>query len=236
MKLGNAAEVSLSVGDAEAGARYFERLGFERTSPIDLPYACAAVTDGVLTVGLHEAPFPSPSLIYYGAPLAELQSAFATIGIEAPVLRRAGGEATIRRLVTPCGLRLVLARRPAPERTPAANAASRCGVLAELTLPTADRDASAAFWASFGFVPQIAYEQPYPWGALSDDIFRLGLHETTDFNAPALTFFAEDAPARIGALRRDGFTISRAADGDRHAVLEAPGGLLLFLFKSTPPS
>lgn len=235
MQLGDAAEISLSVDDVEDAARYFEQLGFRRTKAMETPYPSAAFTDSDLVLSLHEVAFPSPTLTYFGAPLDALAAAFAEQGLSASELWRKGGQPAALELFSPGGLRLVLMRRASLSRRTEPPAPSRCGRFAELALPTRDRAASAAFWTRFGFQSLRTRERPYPWGTYTDDTLALGLHETTDFDAPALIFFAEDSTERIAALKQKGLLLTREAEG-RHAALSAPGGLLLFLFQGAVPA
>ncbi|HEU4717518.1 MAG TPA: hypothetical protein VFU15_06785, partial [Bacteroidia bacterium] len=44
----------------------------------------------------------------------------------------------------------------------------------------------------------------YPWAILSDGLAVLGLHQTTHFSHPTITFFAADMKEKIDQLKKDG--------------------------------
>jgi len=61
-----------------------------------------------------------------------------------------------------------------------------------------------------------------------------GLHQTTDFAGPHITYFAGDMAERIEKLEADGITMTAVppeVDGKvANAVFTAPGGQKIFLF------
>jgi hypothetical protein len=63
----------------------------------------------------------------------------------------------------------------------------------------------------------------------------IGLHQTSDFSEPHLTYFAPDMPERITALQAEGFEITPVppeVDGQVvNAAMRGAGGERLFLFQ-----
>ena len=78
---------------------------------------------------------------------------------------------------------------------------------------------------------------------MTDGVLPIGFYEPGTyphaFTSPAITYFDDKMYERLHALKADGWTFLEAMpakDGDPlgHAILEAPGGLHLFLFGTYP--
>ncbi len=113
-------------------------------------------------------------------------------------------------------------------QTPSASF-SRLGMLGEYSMATKDRAASAAFWRRLGFAKTHESDTPYPWGIYSDGRTVIGIHQTTEFKDPALSFFSKNSAERIAALKKEGFHFSLEMDAT-NAVMKSPDGQLLFVF------
>jgi len=104
-----------------------------------------------------------------------------------------------------------------------------------LSIPTNDLESSLAFWKKLGFQVTFQSDDPYPWAILSDSLMVLGIHQTTRFNRPALTYFSLDAAERITRLKAEGIPFeSELTDQSGrvfNAIARAPDGQLFFLFR-----
>jgi predicted lactoylglutathione lyase len=74
----------------------------------------------------------------------------------------------------------------------------------ELAHPVKDLGVSIAFWEKMGFIALSKMSSPHPWAILSDGLSILGLHQTTQFSYPAITYFAADMKTKIQALKQNG--------------------------------
>jgi hypothetical protein len=64
----------------------------------------------------------------------------------------------------------------------------------------------------------------------------IGLHQTSDFSEPHITYFAPDMAERIQTFQAEGLPITPlpAEDGSVvNAALEGPGGERFFLFQGS---
>jgi catechol 2,3-dioxygenase-like lactoylglutathione lyase family enzyme len=144
-------------------------------------------------------------------------------------------------LKTPEGLHIMLSpfdsRVPMPEGTPTTRTPlSRCGTFGEYAIPTSDLQASRAFWERLGFQTLHSADEPEPFAILSDDLIVIGLHQTSDFSEPHITYFAPDMAERIQTFQTEGLPITPlpAEDGSVvNATLEGPGGERFFLFQGS---
>jgi catechol 2,3-dioxygenase-like lactoylglutathione lyase family enzyme len=212
MKLGDYVEIQTAVGDVAAARAFYATLGFQ-------PVAADVVTDGSLNIRLLPGESQAPTLRYAG-------SDPAAVGDGTPI-------------PAPGGISIIRTAEPSDAPMPPGDALtrspiSRCGKFAEFALPVADLDAACAFWQDHGF-EQLHYGAgDSPYAILSDGLIVIGLHQTTDFAAPHITYFALDAADRITALAAAGVAmrpVPPEMDGQVvNAAFTGPGGQHFFLF------
>ena len=242
LTLGAFVEFSLSVKDARQSQKFFESLGFESTPAPHADYAMAAVTDGMIVIALHQAEFQSPALTYYGSDLSACIPVLEASGTAFTVLQKENGEASQIAFTDSNGQHVILQKRASPypanlrfrmipQAGPQATntSFSKLGMLGEYSIATQDRAASAAFWRLLGFEKTHESDTPYPWGIYSDGRTVIGIHQTTEFKKPALSFFSKNSAERISALKKEGFQFSLEMD-PTNAVLKSPDGQMLFVF------
>lgn len=104
-----------------------------------------------------------------------------------------------------------------------------CGIFGELAINTSDMDEEISFWENIGFRVGERNEAPYPWAIVSDGLFIIGLHETEEFDKPALTYFAPDMADRLKTLEESGVAY-KELDGGNSGAIETPEGQQFFLF------
>jgi catechol 2,3-dioxygenase-like lactoylglutathione lyase family enzyme len=224
MALGTYVELSTTVEDGDKALEFYAQLGFQYRG-------YSIVTDGSINLNLAPEGVPAPMLRYAGG------------DVEQVLALEVGASTTPRGLAafeTPEGLHVMVSphesRIPMPEGTPFERTpVSRCGKLGEYALPVGELTAALAFWEKLGFLQIHATQEPYPWAILTDDLIILGLHQTTDFSEPHLTYFAPDMAERIKALQADGIPIQPLAPDVANDVVNAsfrgPGGEQFFLFQ-----
>ena len=222
MKLGDYVQISTTVSDLAVALAFYEKLGFKQV-------ANAVVTDGSLNILLLTGNSPSPTLSYAGSNIEQVKA----LGLPLE------GDDDSAIFVEPNGLHVTLTTEksniPMPGGTPMTRTPlSRCGKFGEFAVPCKDIQASIAYWEKLGYERLYYAEEPYPWAILSDGLLVLGLHQTTDFAGPHITYFAGDMAERIEKLKADGITMTAVppeVDGKvANAVFTAPGGQKIFLF------
>lgn len=104
-----------------------------------------------------------------------------------------------------------------------------CGIFGELALNTNDMNKEIAFWEDIGFKVGERNEEPYPWAIVSDGLFIIGIHQTEEFDRPALTYFAPDMARKLKTLEESGVPYKDLDDGNSGAI-DTPEGQQFFLF------
>jgi len=240
--LGQFVEFDLAVKDVAVSKKFYESLGFKNTPAAPADHPVAALTDGNVVLALHQAQFASPTITYYGANVPECLSTLQANNVVVNILQKENGKPAAIEFTDPNGQRFVLKSQAPAARpggtfelmTPAGPQSAekhyaKIGMFGEFSIAVKDRAASAAFWQKFGFKKFHESNSPYPWGIYSDGVTVLGLHQTTEFKEPALSFFSKDSKERIIALKKEGFNF--IADIDPiNSVLKSPDGQMIFVF------
>jgi len=235
--LGRFLEVSVRAPDVVASLAFYESLGFVQAATGDTwthPYG--VVTDGRLSIGLHQSRAPTPALTWVVPGLARHAPALEALDIEFEFARL--DEASFNELgfLDPSGQMVTLleARTFSPPGVSAAHA-TELGYFEEFGIPTADLDASSAFWDRLGFIAFDPVREPFGKVVVASRDLNVGLYDL-DLRAPVLTFSAPDMTERIVRLRERGLPfrdrLPRGLSARDNALLEAPEGTLLLLTTS----
>lgn len=245
-KLGHRVEMSLSVADLATSLAFYEKLGLEPVDGGETPYPWATLSDGTLHLGLHQQTFASPTITYFftsdgSGPVHFLKK----LGIAVESVREYGLRLSYENdLIVSAefeaygGQQIVLANKfmRAVNKMPKRKFLARYGKSIELSLPTADVPTAVAYWQQLGFEPVASSHTPYTWTVVSDGQIRLGLHQTTKFTKPTITYFSADIPGRLDNLQQQGVHLCfehRDHEGKRiGALVESPEGQPFFLFTS----
>jgi len=231
--LGRFLEVSVHTPNALESMQFYQRLGFTAAAAGDTwshPYG--VVTDGRVSIGLHQYEFDSPSITFVKPDLWRHLEPLEKLGIEFD-FRKLGenvfNEAGFR---DPNGLRVTLleARTFSP---PAVDCdESLCGYFAELGVPTQDAEASTRFWERLGFVGMEAQGARFRRISLTSDFIDLGLYESRDIQQPVLAFVDPQMSDRIERIVQRGVEPARLPKGldkGSNAMFIAPEGTPLLL-------
>lgn len=233
--IGRFLEISVHAPDVLASLEFYERLGFSQATTGEAwPYPYAVVTDGHLSLGLHERELSRSPLLSFVLPdLFEHLGALEGLGIE--ILNRRLGSDVFNEasIAAPGGqlIRLLEARTFSPlDRQPGET--SRLGWYEEFVLPVPDIKAAERFWERLGFVPAEESEEPFPHIGLTSDSLDVALVAAGALARPALLFTDSKMPARIRGLADKGAEFARLPgklDPSRNALLVAPEGTQLLL-------
>lgn len=249
-KLGNRAEISLSVTNLSVSLTFYDKLGFIRVDGGEKPYPWAVVSDGRFHLGLHQRAFVSPTLSYFalhmlsermirltklGVGLDSIQKVQPNRGLQ--ISERLGMlKHVIAEFESPEGQRVLLADIYSDTET-APNGRkffAKYDNFGELSLKTKDVNAVVTYWKQLGFECIAEGHQPYSWAVVSDGLVRLGLHQTPKLTRPTITYFAPDMAKRLKRLRKHGvkFVVEHKDKKGRRvgAVIESPDGQQFFFF------
>ncbi|HVN43067.1 MAG TPA: hypothetical protein VMT50_09810 [Steroidobacteraceae bacterium] len=236
-RLGRFLEISVPAPDVAESLAFYESLGFVQAVTGDArPHPYGVITDGRVSIGLHRDHVAAISLTWVMPGLVKHAQVLEALGIEFAFTRL--DEVALNELgfLDPSGQMITLleARTFTPPAVPAAHR-SALGYFEEFAIPTADLEASAAFWDRLGFVAFEPVREPFGKVVVSSRDLNLALCDL-DLRAPLLTFSAPDMAGRIDRLRAQGFTfrdrLPRELRASGAALLEAPEGTLLLLTAS----
>jgi hypothetical protein len=231
--LGSFLEIAVGIDAPAEALATFGALGLREVPVADAtPGPRAVVSDGRLSIGLHDASFEGPKPVFVRPDLQQHLAALEAAGVGFETVDVAHDRFHRASFRDPNDLEIMLieARTFAPVQR-ASSGVAACGKFVELSVSTHSSDESAAFWRALGFSIVSEGSSPYRWVRLEGHGFALGLHEAGGFRF-ALTFRAPQLEARVAYLRAKGFEPRRSsplAAGSPSATLLAPGGLEFFL-------
>jgi hypothetical protein len=236
--LGKFHEISIETVDIAESVAYYERLGFSQCGTTDTwqhPYG--VLTDGRLYLGLHQFKFPSPTITYVHADVAQHSHVIEKLGIDM-AWKRVGEDAFNEfGFLDPSGQAVRVQEAPthfASDRE--RGESSLCGDFAEYSLPSSEFEPMRAFWEPLGFVALGETDAPYVRMSMTSDHIDLAVHRPRTLDQPMLVFAAPDMGERIERLRSLDVAMSddlpRGLDPRSAAVLRAPEGTALLLINA----
>ena len=240
--------ITITTPDLDRSFAFYAKLGFSELMRMDDPFAFVQISDGALLIMLRKDPVPYIALTYYVRDLESHTSNLESAGFVFSEKPKPG--AFVRKYVmrSPDGLNIsfvdngmggfiqptgktMLTTDPGDYMNPSKYANVVCGMFGEFAHPVTDLDASIAYWERLGFSTLSKMSSPYPWAILSDGLAVVGLHQTTNFSAPTITFFAVDMKDRIDKLRESGMEQLQDNKGASSVTLVTPEGQRVNLFK-----
>ena len=239
MKLGNYAHVSISVHTLQESVPYYTALGFMPLFGNSDPQPWSLLTDGSINLHLYESPFPSPALHYFSADMQKKISELQRCSLKPQEQTSRDRMRKQHTIVDPNDLQIMLMHHDEADMPrPHGPSRSLLGSFGEISISTNDLKGSVAFWKSIGFIEKRACANPYPWLIMSDGVLTVALHQTSTFNAPALTYFAKTVSDQVSRLKSIGIPmtheIKNRSGETLGAILNAPDGQLFFLLQGEP--
>jgi catechol 2,3-dioxygenase-like lactoylglutathione lyase family enzyme len=233
--LGRFLEFSLATPDIQASLNFYTELGFSQAEVGEAwahPYA--VVTDGRVTLGLHQEAMPAPSLTFVKPDLLKNLDALERLGIEFEFRHLGNDVFNEVGWLDPSGqlVRLIEARTFSPSKR-LANNTSRCGYFMEIGIPTPDRESAKKYWEDFGFVGMDELDDRLPHISCTSDFIDLGLYHPADLRRATLRFEVDDVGGTLARLADSGILpngeLPAALRGQPAAVLMAPEGTPILL-------
>ncbi|MEP6884138.1 MAG: VOC family protein [Gammaproteobacteria bacterium] len=237
--LGRFLEFSLATPDIQASLDFYTKLGFSQAEVGDAwvhPYA--VVTDGRISLGLHQQAIPAPSVTFVKPDLLKHLAALEDRGLEFEFRHLGNDVFNEVGWFDPSGhlIRLVEARTYSPAKR-AVTDVSRCGYFLEIALPTQNLEASKSYWEQFGFVGMDELDDPLPHISCTSDYIDLGLYDPAHFRRPTLRFEVDDVGGSLARLAEIGMSPNGELPSPlRHvpaAALVAPEGTPILLSSGT---
>lgn len=245
-KLGEVTAITISTTDLEKSLLFYNQLGFAELYRADFPFPWIQISDGALLIMLRQDKNPYIALTYYVKEIDKviLELNHAGISIKQmptpnPIIQRyliSTAEDHNITLVTlvdgfeqPKGPTM-LTMQPQDFSNPEKYVNKTCGMFGEFAYPIKNLENSIIFWEKLGFRVLSKRALPYPWAILSDGLAIIGLHQTTDFESPTITFFASDMKSKIENLKK-GSLKSYTESGDSNITLTTPEQQQINFFK-----
>ena len=236
--------LTINTPDLEKSLAFYKTLGFKEVMRADWPFPWIQIADGVLLIMLRQENEPYMALTYYVQDIDNLISELKSHGIvftslpsKSDKLKRAVAESPdgfkVSFVATPGGFKQPKGKSMAqlnPEElaNPAKYHNKVLGMFGELAQPVTDLTRSIEFWKALGFENVSVFDQPYPWAIATDGRMVVGLHQSSAFGAPAITYFAADMARRIDDLKKKGIQgLDDSVPGD--TGITTPEGQKIFL-------
>jgi catechol 2,3-dioxygenase-like lactoylglutathione lyase family enzyme len=249
-KLGNATQITIGTADVAVSVEFYKKLGFKLLAEDVNPNPWAQLTDGTLLLMLNQDGQEYMGLTYFSGQMEKRVKELESDGIEMYHSVKQEGRffqgmfpslnGILVSLINydysgmfqPEGIEL-MDLKPEEMSDPEKFPNRRIGIFGEFSIPVKDLNKSLEYWKGLGFESKSINESPYPWAIVTDGMNTLGLHETSDFEKPAITYFAPDMAGRIKKLKESGvvgFKLFGDDGNEGNQVLSTPEGQQFFLF------
>lgn len=221
-KLGDMACVYVTTPDLDSSIAVYEKLGFAKINSNTYPSPWAQVSDGSLIIMMRKDDTPFISLAYY---TGDLDNVIARLEKDSVVFTQKPRETDVIKryyIKSPDGFTITIANNlggfkkatgttllnmpPADYSSADKYPNKQCGAFGEYALPVTDLATSVAFWKKLGFTVKADMKAPYPHAILSDGLMLVGLHQTNNFNYPAVTYFGINTDKRVQELKEKGLS------------------------------
>jgi predicted lactoylglutathione lyase len=245
-KLGDVACVYITTSDLDSSVAFYEKLGFEKKGSNTFPVPWAQVSDGSLLIMMRKDTKPYIGLTYYVTEIEKTAEQLEKDGIIFTQKPKEGDPIKRYYFKSPDGFIIMLASNLGGFKQPTGKTMldmkpsdyskaeqypnKLCGVFGEFCHPVTDLATSIAFWKKIGFTSKYEAAVPYPHAILSDGLMIIGLHQTKNFDYPAVTYFGLNTEKRIQQLKENGVTNFSEMAGKNNQVLRTWEGQHLFLF------
>ena len=235
--LGRFHEISLQTANIRESVEFYERLGFTQAQANDTwthPYG--VLTDGRLFLGLHQRRFAAPAVTFVHAGVADFAHQLESLGITLDTRRTSEDSFNEVGFHDPDGQSvIVLEARTYSPVTRSDAETSLCGYFIELSLPSANFEASREFWEPLGFVATEEPDAPYAHLPLTSDHLDIAFHRPRTLDRPMLVFRDPNMRERLARIRALGVQetgeLPRGLPPAANALIEAPEGTALLLLE-----
>ncbi|MEO8109680.1 MAG: VOC family protein [Ginsengibacter sp.] len=245
-KLGDISAITITAPDLEKSLIFYQSLGFKELYRADMPFPWIQITDEALLIMLRKDDEPYIALTYYVKDIDKLVGELEAEGITFATRPKANHMIKRCLMKSPDGMNVslvnfvegfmqptgktMLTMAPQDFANPDKYANNVCGLFGEFAHPVADIDKAMLFWEKLGFKILSRMTMPYEWAIISDGLSIVGLHQTTNFSSPTITFFAADMKEKIDKIKSQGLT-EFIDKGSANITITTPEKQKINLFK-----
>lgn len=243
--LGEASAITISTQNLDASLEFYSKLGFYEVARANFPFPWVQVSDGVLLIMLRKDANKYFALSYYVKNIENVVKKLEAKGIT--FITKPEKTDLLKRYIfrSPDGFNIslvgiekafskttgysMLHMKPEDYFKPEKYANKICGMFGEIAHPVVDLKSSVEFWKTLGFKSMSEFSFPYPWAIMTDGLSIIGLHQSSHFNYPAITYFASDMTEKVANLKQNGIT-NFTENEPGNNVLNTPEQQHIFLF------
>ena len=231
--IGRFLEFGVTAPDILESLHFYKTLGFTELETADVfPHKYAVVSDGELSIGLHEREFDSPAVTFVQQDLAKHARSMTDHGYDFRFLRL--DEDVFNEL----GFRdrdnhaVAMVEARTFNMTEEAENDSACGSWFELSLPVKDTVRAAQFWAPIAPTLLEMREEPTIHMRFDATGVALGLSESIALDGPSLCFRNPDRQGLMALLQQRGFAFEKFPGFEgAYVAITAPEGTTLYIFE-----
>ena len=231
--IGRFLEFGVTAPDILESLHFYKTLGFTELETADVfPHKYAVVSDGELSIGLHEREFDSPAVTFVQQDLAKHARSMTDHGYDFRFLRL--DEDVFNEL----GFRdrdnhaVAMVEARTFNMTEEAENDSACGSWFELSLPVKDTVRAARFWAPIAPTLLEMREEPTIHMRFDATGVALGLSESIALDGPSLCFRNPDRQGLMALLQQRGFAFEKFPGFEgAYVAITAPEGTTLYIFE-----
>jgi hypothetical protein len=230
--IGKFLELSVRSSDILESLHFYKTLGFEELDIGEVwPHKYAVVSDGVLSIGIHDREFDAPAATFVQPELAKHARSMTDHGFDFNLMRLDEDVFNELHLNDRDGHTIMMLEARTYYGADEDNNDSICGSWFELTLPVRDSMQSARFWAPVAPVVLDMREEPTMHMRFDAGGIALGLSESIALHGPSLCFKCHDREAIADVCEHHGFATEKfpGFEGAFRAI-KAPEGTCLYLF------
>jgi len=230
--LGHFLEFSVRTPDILDSLGYYKMLGFAELEIGEVwSHKYAVVSDGVLSIGLHDLDFNAPTISFVQQDLAKRARSMTDHGFNFSFMQLDEGAFNELGLTDRDGHNVTMLEARTFNAGDEDDNDSFCGTWFELTLPVRDAVHSARFWASVA--PNLLRMREEPTTHMRFDAggVALGLSESIALNSPSLCFRCPDKEKLLAMIEKHGLPHEKFPGFEGAFVaLKAPEGTMLYAF------
>jgi hypothetical protein len=231
--IGRFLEFSVETPDILESLHFYKTLGFTELESSDvLTHKYAVVSDGELTIGLHDKAFASPATTFVQQDLAKHARSMADHGFDFDFLHLDEDVFNELGFKDRDGHAVSMVEARTFNMTEDAENDSACGSWFELSLPVKDTVRAAQFWAPIAPTLLHVREEPTMHMRFDATGVPLGLSESIALKSPSLCFRNSDRKGFMALVEQRGFDIEKYPGYEGAFVaIKAPEGTTLFVFE-----
>ncbi len=231
--IGRFLEFAVAAPNILESLHFYKTLGFTELECSDVfPHKYAVVSDGELSIGLHQREFASPAVTFVQQDLAKHARSMSDHGLDFSFLQL--DEDTFNELGFPDrdGHAVTMVEARTFHMTEEAENDSACGSWFELSLPVRDTVRAAQFWAPVAPTLLEMREEPTMHMRFDATGVALGLSESIALDAPSLCFRNNDRKGFMALIEQRDFDFEKYPGYEgAYVALKAPEGTTLFIFE-----